>query len=227
MITETAQHSQQAETKSGPLEKAAGFAILLILLIIFAYLVLCIIASTWLHFQLPISNEDMRNASFLSLRMGIQWHGSVFGGLFVLFGVVNLLGLRPSGVILVVLGMSTIFATSETDALRQGILDRDMKIGCFSYESLECREQLNVSTGEARSIYRNKSEMREGGFAEWYKPIRSNAKLHVTTSLPNTFPGVAFLKSPVLVLSHMDELSEMITVQRNEVSNFKAAQARK
>jgi len=226
VIAETAQQNQQSELPQGPLAKAAGWVALVFMAVSFVYLVICVAASSWLTFQVPITNEDMRNASFLSLRVGMSWHGSVIGGLFALYGLGGLLSLRISGLIPIALGMSAIFATSEVSALRQGVLDGDIKIGCYSYESLECRKQLEVPVDDAQSIFRNPSEMRHGGYAQWYSPIRTAAEARVTAEFPNTVPGVAFLQSPILVIKHMDKLKSLVAAQREEVAQFKATLAK-
>ncbi|EES7561580.1 hypothetical protein FPF16_005238 [Escherichia coli] len=145
------------------------------------------------------------------------------GGLLALYGLGQLLSLRVAGFFLVVLGMSFIFATSEVSALRQGILDGDMKIGCFSYESLECRKMLKLPEGDGQSIYRNPSQKREGGYAPWYEPIRAHLHTKVTALLPNTIPGVAFLQSPVIAAFHVGKLQNVVEAQRSDVSKFRAS----
>jgi len=226
VIAETAQQNQQAELPQGPIAKAAGLAFVIFMLVAFSYLAICIGASSWLTFQVPITDEDMRNASFLSWRIGVYWHGTVFGLLIAIFGVMNLLSGRLVGLTMMVIGMSAVFAASEVSALRQGILDGDLKIGCYSYDSLECRKQLDVPVGDAQSIFRDTSEMRHGGFAQWYEPIRAAADAKVTAVFPNTMPGVAFLQSPILVMKHMDKLKSLVAEQREEVARFKAAYAK-
>ncbi|HDS1768045.1 hypothetical protein NPS42_22460 [Pseudomonas putida] len=204
-------------------EKLMSIVIATAGLLIFAWLAICVLASAWLTFQVPITNEDMRNASFLSPRVGLYWHGSVMGGLLALYGLGQLLSLRVAGFFLVVLGMSFIFATSEVSALRQGILDGDMKIGCFSYESLECRKMLKLPEGDSQSIYRNPSQKREGGYAPWYEPIQAHLHTKVTALLPNTIPGVAFLQSPVIAAFHVGKLQNVVEAQRSDVSKFRAS----
>lgn len=214
--------------KQAPLSQAGrlmSIAIAAAGLLIISWLIICVLASVWLTFQVPITNEDMQNASFLSPRVGLSWHGSVMGGLLVLSGLAQLLNLRVTGFFLVVLGMSVFFATSEVSALRQGILDGDMKIGCFSYGSLECREMLKLPEGDGLSIYRNPSQKIEGGYAPWYEPIRAHLHTEITALLPNTVPGVAFLQSPVLAAFHVGKLKRLMEAQRSEVSRAKASSA--
>lgn len=198
-------------------------AVFALFLVSVVYLAVCVGASLWLAFQVPITDEDMRNASFLSWRVGLYWHGTMFGIAAVCIGIMSFIMGRIMGLFTVVIGMSIFFATSEVSALRQGILDGDLKIGCYSYESLECRKQLDVPVGDAQSIFREMSEMRHGGFAQWYEPIRAAAESNVTAVLPNTMPGVAFLQSPILVMKHIDKLKSLVSAQREEVAHFKAA----
>lgn len=65
--------------------------------------------------------------------------------------------------------------------------------------------------------------MRQGGYAQWYQPIRTAAEARVAAKLPNTLPGVAFLQSPILVLMHVDKLKRLVAEQREEVTQFKAS----
>ncbi|HGN3115177.1 TPA: hypothetical protein ACKRQV_001261 [Pseudomonas aeruginosa] len=226
MISETEQQNQNTDSPGGTFAKFANAACAVALLAIFLYLAVCIAASSWLTFHVPITDEDMRNASFLTWRLGLAWHGAAFGLLITLFGAMNVLGGRLLGVSLMVMGMSIVFATSEVSALRQGILDGDLKIGCYTYVSLECRKQLGVPAGEANSIFKDPSAMGQGGYAPWYEPIRVAADSNVTAILPNTIPGVAFVQSPLLVMKHMDELKKLVASQREEVAHYKAALAK-
>lgn len=205
-------------------EKIMSIVIAAAGLLIFAWLAICVLASAWLTFEVPISNEDMKDASFLSSRIGIYWHGAMMGGLIALFGLLKMVVTqRLGGGFLMILGISTIFATSEVSALRQGILDGDMKIGCFTYESLECRKMLKLPEGDGQSIYRNPSQKKEGGYATWYEPIRAHLHTKVTALLPNTIPGVAFLQSPVIAAFHVDKLQNVVEAQRSDVSKFRAS----
>lgn len=205
-------------------EKFTSIVIAAAGMLFFTWLAICILASAWLTFQVPITNEDMRDASFLSSRIGFYWHGAVMGGFIALFGALILLVTqRIAGAFLIILGISTIFATSEVSSLRQGILDGDMKIGCFTYESLECRQMLNLPEGEAKSIYRAPSQKREGGYAPWYEPIRTDLNTKVTALLRNTIPGVAFLQSPVIAAFHVGKLQSLVQAQRSDVSTSRAS----
>ena len=224
MSTEIPSSDIPKQALRGLVEKFMSIVIAAAGLLIFAWLAICVLASAWLTFQVPITNEDMRDASFLSSRIGIYWHGAMMGGVISLYGTLILIVTqRITGAFLIILGISTIFATSEVSALRQGILDGDMKIGCFTYESLECRQMLNLPKGEGKSIYRDPSQKRDGGYASWYEPIRAHFHTKVTAILPNTAPGVAFLQSPVIAAFHVGKLQSLVEAQRSDVSKFRAS----
>ncbi|BCR26245.1 TPA: hypothetical protein ACKSJR_006115 [Pseudomonas aeruginosa] len=203
--------------------RLAGAAMAGTILLGLLYFVACIGSTVALGVIGGLTEGDAQQASFLSLRAGLGYHGFVFGSLFVIFGVLNLLRGSVFGLIMAVLGLAGILATSERVALQQGILDGDLKIGCYSYESLECRSMLEVPTLDAPSIYKNPSELRGDGYADWYAPIRAKALSESKTSLPNTVPGVAFLKSPLTLLFYRDELKSKISTQRAEVAQFQAS----
>ncbi|QUG93086.1 hypothetical protein GR140_30435 (plasmid) [Pseudomonas putida] len=226
MITETAQQNEQSRVPGSPFAQAASFAAVFLLAVFFVYLVTCVLASTWLTFQVPISEADLQNASFLSDRLDLQWHGFVLGLMTTFFGVMLVLSRRVIGVAAVVIGLSAIFATSEASALRQGIVAGDMKIGCYTYESVECRDQLDVAIGDAKSLFLDPGKKGSGGYAKWYAPIRAEAVAKSKALIPNTIPGVAFLQSPMLVMHHVDELKALLAAQREEVTHFKAALAK-
>lgn len=207
-----------------PMGKAINYTIVAVILLGFAYLAVCLLASTLLMLKVPISDDDMQMVSFLSPRFGLESLGMFMGGVTVLFGVLNLLLKRSIGLIHLLVGGCLVFATSEVSALRQGVLVGDVKIGCYSYEALECRRMLNVPQGEAQSIYRDPTS--KGAHANWYEPIRAHAEAKVTTPWSSTLPGVAFLQSPFTLVLYIDELMSKVEAQRKEVTDFKGTFAK-
>lgn len=205
------------------LRRMAGAVMVGTILLGLLYLSACIGSTVTLGVIAGLTEADAQHASFLSYRAGLGFHGFAFGTLFVIIGLLNLIRGSTLGLIIAVIGLAGILATSERVALQQGILDGDLKIGCYSYESLECRSMLEVPTLDAPSIYRNPSELSGDGYADWYVTIRAKALSESKTSLPNTFPGVAFLKSPLTLLVHRDKLIAKISAQRAEVAQFQAS----
>lgn len=221
MSTETISNQEQLPTSL--IHRVVGAALVGTFLLGLLYLVVCIVSTMVLGMIAGLTETDAQQASFLSFRMGLGYHGFVFGTLFVIFGVLNVLRGSTLGLIMAVLGFVGILATSERVALQQGILDGDLKIGCYSYESLECRTMLKVPTLNAHSIYNTPSELSGAGYADWYTPIRAKSLSESQTALPNTMPGVAFLKSPITLIFHRDELKAKIAAQRAEVAQFQAS----
>ncbi|RQC68714.1 hypothetical protein IPC1147_33060 [Pseudomonas aeruginosa] len=151
------------------------------------------------------------------MRVGLGYHGVAIAAVFGVVGILQLLVGRLSGAILVLLGLCAYFATSEATALRQGVLDGDMRIGCFSYQSLECRRMLNLNEAGSVTMYKNPNELSLGGYADWYLPVLAHAQAKVQSNYPNAVPGVSFLRSP-FVLLRIGEMNTQIRVQRDEVS---------
>ncbi len=213
----------QDQLPNSLLSRLAGAAMVGTILLGLLYFVACIGSTVALSVIAGLTDGDAQQTSFLSMRAGIGFHGFAFGTLFAIFGVLILLRGRTFGLIMAVLGLGGILAASERVALLQGILDGDLKIGCYSYESLECRSMLKVPTLDAPSIYRTPGELSGHGYADWYAPIRAKALSESKTGLPNTLPGVAFLKSPLTLLYHRDELVTKILAQRAEVAHFQTS----
>lgn len=205
------------------LNRAAGVMAIAVLLLCHVYLVVCVIATLVLGAQSGLTDADMQHASFLSTRLGLEFHGAVFGGLIFAYGLLNLFSCNAIGLVLALFGFSGILACSERAALQQGVLDGDMRIGCYSYESLECRKMLKLPEQDAPSIYKNPSERRASGYADWYIPVRAKAISEADVALPNTLPGVALLKSPVTLFLHLDELKAKIASQQSELASFEAS----
>ena len=201
-------------------QSALGAASLAAILLGLLYLVICVVSTVVLCLMTGLTEADAKQASFLSHRLGLQFHGGAFGVFCVFFGVMNVIRGSYTGFLIALLGIVSILATSERVALQQGILDGDLKIGCYSYESLECRKMLNVPTFNAPSIYNTPSERMGNGYADWYAPIRAKALSDSQALLPNTVPGVAFLKSAVTLPFHLSELKSKIAAQRAEVVAF-------
>lgn len=214
-------------TTEDPVIRAVNSLIIGVFLLAFLYLLACLASSIYLTVQVPISDTDAKLVSFLAPRLGLQYHGLFLGGMIGLLGLGQLLSLRVSGLIPAVLGLCAIFATSETTALRLGILNGDMKVGCFSYESAECRKMLGLPEGDAKSIYRNGKDSGENaGWADWYATERASMESKVTGALPSTFPGVAFLQAPIIATSRLDDLKERLQAQKAEIEAYVAADAK-
>ncbi|CAD0264228.1 hypothetical protein DENIT_20117 [Pseudomonas veronii] len=175
--------------------------------------------------EVPISETEMLDVSFLAHRFGLQYHGMMAGAVILAFGVMQLATRRIlPGLLFLVVGCYVSLATSEVHALRQGLLSGDMRIGCYVYESMECRKMLDLPVGDTKSIYKAGERGRGGRpeYADWYAPLRDQLKASVGIAFPSTLPGVALLKSPIS-LFRLDEMKATLEAQRQELANFRAS----
>ncbi|KZN20699.1 MULTISPECIES: hypothetical protein [Pseudomonas] len=190
-----------------------------------AYLHLCLGSYLWLAYAIPLNSDDLANSSWLGTQLGLGYHGLFFGLAIGFVALIRLISGRILGaVLLAYVAVLVIFSTSEYGALRAGVSLGDAKIGCFTYEALECRKMLNISEEGARSIYVDFQDktVGSGRFAEWYRPLREQLIANTASALPSTAPGTALVLSPFMLL-HMAEIRQQIEDQRQEVAKFKAS----
>ncbi|WP_454865434.1 hypothetical protein [Pseudomonas hormoni] len=212
-------------SKTPPTESKVGMAVAGLLFLSILYLVACVISGVWLALEIPVSETEMWDVSFLSPRVGAQWHGMMVGGLMLVFALLQLVNRNLAmGALCVLFGCCVILGTSEVAALRQGLLTGDVRLGCYVYESLECHKMVDVAVGDSKSIYREqgKSGLNGENYAAWYAPKRARFVAALTSRLPSTMPGVALLKSPFTLLQ-IDEVKARLSTQRQELARFRAA----
>jgi hypothetical protein len=188
------------------------------------YSILCLCAYFWISLKVPLSTEDLAVASWLTPRLGLEFHARFFGYALLFFAAVQaLFRSKTMAGIFALIGIFTITSTFESGVLRLGILQDQAKIGCFTYEALECRRMLAVSEEGAKSMLVENpgAEVRSERFAEWYRPIREQLMSDVT----GQFPFLSLVQSPFLI-GRTDELREKIELQRKEVAAFRASLAK-
>jgi uncharacterized membrane protein YesL len=89
-MSATIQSSTNETSKTPQAESKAGMAIAGLLMLVILYLIICVISAISLAVQVPISDAEMLDVSFLSQRLGLQYHGMLFGGLFLAFALLQL-----------------------------------------------------------------------------------------------------------------------------------------
>jgi hypothetical protein len=212
-------------------EQASGSKIDSLILAIFGlgilYLLFGVLSYFWIAYQVPITASDIDSSSWLAPRMGVQFHTSVIGGMIALLAFGKFfLGRFVASFVLAIAAACAIIGGSESGALRVGVLNGDAKIGCFTYQALECRRMLGLSEEGARSIYladkRTAGAGNPWGYADWYLPIRLGLSAQSGATYPSTFPGVAIFVSPFM-LGKVDELNESLSAQRAELAAQKVA----
>ncbi|MBW9240945.1 hypothetical protein I6U33_26815 [Pseudomonas carnis] len=224
-MSATVQSSTNETSKTPKAESKVAMAVAGLLMLVLLYLIICVISAISLAVQVPISDAEMLDVSYLSPRLGFQYHGFLFVGLFLAFALLQLVNQNiVLGGLCAFIACCAVFATSEVAAFRQGLLTGDARLGCYVYQSLECRKMLDVPVGSAKSIYSETAKDWDKGdiYASWYAPERARFKAEVASPIPSTLPGVALLMSPV-TLFQIDEVKARLGAQRKELSNFRAS----
>ncbi|WP_454838497.1 hypothetical protein [Pseudomonas mohnii] len=88
-MSATVQSPTKVTSKSPQVESKAGMAIAGLLILVLLYLIVCVISAISLAVQVPVSDAEMLDVSFLSQRLGLQYHGTLFGGLLLAFALLQ------------------------------------------------------------------------------------------------------------------------------------------
>lgn len=222
-MSATVQSPTKVTSKPPQVESKAGMAIAGLLILVLLYLIVCVISAISLAVQVPVSDAEMLDVSFLSQRLGLQYHGTLFGGLLLAFALLQVVNRNiVLGGLCVFFACCAVLATSEVAAFRQGLLTGDARLGCYVYQSLECRKMLDVPVGSSKSIYSKTGKGWDEGdiYASWYAPERARFKAAVASPIPSTLPGVALLMSPI-TLFQIHEVKARLEAQRKELASFR------
>lgn len=188
-----------------------------------AYSLVCLIAYFWISHKVPLSDEDLANASWLTPRLGLEFHGFFFGVILLGFAIIQaIFHSKARAVVAALVAIVLITSSSESGHLRLGILDGQAKIGCFTYQALECRKMLNVSEEGAQSVYAQNGESfaKNEKYASWYRPIREQLEAQA-----KGIPQLAFLRGPFL-LGRAEDIRREVEFQRLELNSFRASLAK-
>jgi hypothetical protein len=189
----------------------------------FAYTLVCLIAYFWISQKVPLSDEDLANASWLTPRLGLGFHGFFFGVILLGFAIIQaIFHSKARALFAALIAIVLITSSSESGHLRLGILDGQAKIGCFTYQALECRKMLNLSEEGAQSIYVQNvgSFAKNEQYAGWYLHIREQLEAQA-----EGLPELAFLRSPFLLI-RAEEIRRKVEFQRSELISFRASLAK-
>ncbi|WP_126223626.1 hypothetical protein [Burkholderia ambifaria] len=179
----------------------------------------------WLQHAVPVSEQDLKDASWLAGYSTLER----FSGMSAVFGVVIAfmgiaIGMMQHRMVTiafsVVLG-STIFLAGRPSVQFIAAVDANTaKVGCFVWESKECRAMLGLhETGTLPSMYVPREEADRTGdvYAGWYNKALADARSKVRAL---SVSGTAI--APLLVF-HTDELNAKLNAQRAEVARQRAA----
>lgn len=200
------------------------------MLAVLLFIAACFVSNCVLSFSdvIPVSQYDLDNASWLGLSpLGFAHiinFLSVLAALYTLFAVVitrQLLIAMVTGLIAACLTVSSLPGNS----LRLGALKGDARIGCFSYQSLECREMLSAPTEGFPSIYSgDQNAVGYGRYAPWFQEVLATVKPQIQSIIPSAIPGVAFFKAP-WILAHASEINATLDAQRDELKRIRSSSA--
>lgn len=177
----------------------------------------------------PLSEADLKAASWLSSQTTALHFTTGPMAKFVVcaflgIALLALLFLRnPVPLIGAFAASACICALNEEAAMRVGVLDGVVRIGCYVPGSAECLKQAGLPAESAPSIY----EAPGGLKAAWYQQERRKVVSSQQEVLAgwHSVPGGALLRAP-LHLTSGELLKDLLATQRKELDAFKAAALR-
>lgn len=142
----------------------------LVLLAIIGYLL-------WFDARVPVSAEDIKDSSWLggmwSLHSFVMTQGTAMALTCLVMGALIGFAKRSALTMLTGLLMATVLhlGTSETAQFRLGAAVGTARIGCYVWDSKECRSMLGIQAGGAPSMYLSPEEQAHTGklFTDWYE----------------------------------------------------------
>lgn len=193
-----------------------------------AYACLMTLSLLWLHHAVPVSEQDLKDASWLagySTVEQLSGMSAVFGVLMAFIGIaIGTMKNRIATIVFSVALGSTIFLAGRPSVQFIAAVDASSaKVGCFVWESKECLSMLGLhAKGTPPSMYVPRDEADRTGdvYADWYNKALAGARSKASV-LP--VPGTAM--APLLAF-HTDELNVRLNAQRAELAYRRAADAK-
>jgi len=185
----------------------------------------------YLAWQVPLTAEDLRHASWLSspttaLHFSTGPMGYAFTGIAVLMGLaVSLSKQTPlPAVVGGCMALALQLGMREASVVRIGVLEGTVRIGCYVPQTAECRAMLGLPPDPAiRSMYPSRGEPASAfGAAPWYVQARK-----AVVSLEqekraawSSIPGMAVLRAWRYGGS-APRLQALLAEQRAQVAQWK------
>lgn len=169
--------------------------------LVIVYAVLAMISASWLRVMVPVSDADLKHATWLVQPPPFYLTSLALVGLLLLvatgLALMAARGLRGpkagnAGLIVLAFGLLGLPTISPETALRSAVFAGEAKVGCYDYTSRDCAEKLGLLSSTA-------SEAR--------------AK-HLRQMLP---PEVMALIRAPYDLFNSDRIDQMLFEQRQEV----------
>lgn len=185
----------------------------------------------YLAWQVPLTAEDLRHASWLSshttaLHFSTGPMGYAFAGIAVLMGLVVSISKQTPlpAVVGGCMALALQLGMGEASVVRIGVLEGTIRIGCYVPQTEECRAMLGLPQDPAiRSMYPSRGEPASAfGAAPWYVQARK-----AVVSLEqekraawSSIPGMAVLRAWRYGGS-APRLQALLAEQRAQVAQWK------
>lgn len=187
----------------------------------FVWILLCIMASAYLGWRVPISAQDIAWASWQGsyttsthpIGYMIVIGGSFMGLLFVVLSRSPILAL-----VLVIMSLMLGMGSSEKIMIPVGIAHGTIKIGCFTPNSRECNAMLGIADQGAPSFFAPSKQGQLGqDYADWYTAQWRQQPVSLMASVP----GGYFFMSPLYVF-RAQKIEATLQRQRKAVVDLRA-----
>jgi hypothetical protein len=196
-----------------------------------AWLLLALLAQLGLSLQVPVSDRDLRDASWIvpystvMLPTRFQTVLAGLGASLLLIAAVLWRRQRANAVFVCLIGTSLLVAPSPAHMLRMGVASGTARVGCYVYAMRECREMLGLAVGDTRSRYPVRGVEPAGDYAGWYR--LSFALLHPRrpelADLVSTLPGGYFMLGPRHAFD-AQSINHALSSQREELERQRRQQ---
>lgn len=219
---------------SGAFVKYLPYIEMAVALSISFWVLLGILSCGWLAFNVPLTAQDLDNASWLgspttALHFTTGPMAYLLGSALILTGIATSMASGtpiPSFLAGVIVCAAAIGGSHES-VVRIGLLDGTVKLGCYVEKSKECLDMLKLGSTAAPSRWDLKGRGPAHPHSEWYaqeldKVVSPAVKARVIWT---AIPGGAVLRAPVHLLK-AQKLQSLVKEQRKQLAAFKAAQTK-
>ncbi len=186
------------------------------------WLALCVASTIYLSHRAPLTELDFAKTSWLSSPTDALYLSGTLSISFMLIGLTitcaGLFATRQPLTVVIGLAIAVVayYAGDKAHTVRIGILNGNIKIGCYVWQMRECHDMLGLSTQSLPSRYTPAHVDKIGDMeAPWYREKVIRLEWNRWYALPVT----AFIAAPLDAM-HADHLQALIDAQRNQVQAY-------
>lgn len=228
MTDTTAAHPSQAQqsAQQGRITTGRAIAASTLLLVLFAWFTAAAMQHLWLTSQVPITLEDLQDASWLGIPAITGTYGTPTWAMPVLLlaagSVLCYFARLPKSFMMPVMLAAIVMLVGGGHAsnLRIGILAGTIKIGCF-VDTAECRAMLGLPEDDAPArMFKVNTEVPTDEYRAARAKVVPDSKVHLAQFL--SLPSASFFVAP-LYIGETERLKETVAEQRRELAAMRAA----